>query len=364
MFYRRYMGIADNYGEFEVPEEKSVIEVVSDSLKEILSCQELFKKIADKKLEGHHFLSYAHTHILSQLHKDCKKIFEGKQKLKPNEEEIKEIIKAVRKTAKSYDGSGVFLTEMLNETGIDKLIIEPFPLHEKYKEPITIEHLGYCLKKNKLVIITKNTRMSNLGENSEGNIINNGQVYQEMGEGAENGIQINYGHVRSLGFQNEGAIAINNSSTEFFGCLATGGIHINNKKSEYISSATMGGIHINQGSAERMGHSAQGGIHINNAFLDYFGPYAIRGILIKNKGTAWRKYSNPEDICIELDNKTEKRKQLQQKLDLKLAEIEFTKNLESLCCEKQIRKVEAYDWKRFEKEITSLAEQIKAEYEK
>ncbi len=206
------MSVIDNYGEFELPEEKAEIEVVEDPVKTVLSAYEVYEKIANelmwKRLADAPEVFYF----------EAKKVLEGHEKLEINADNAKEILKVL--SQKNKDPSmqpGFFLSALQNNTNLEILVIDG--MHNS-------THFGYKLGKNKKLVVGRAINTSAIGINSEGIIINYEYV-KEMGRNTAGGLQINFGSVTRYA----------NDAKE--------GLHININKVSYHFGSLNGGLHIN-----------------------------------------------------------------------------------------------------------------------
>ncbi len=321
------MSVLDKYGEFEIPEEKSLVEVDEDPVKTMMSCYEMFTKTVCCEHNTEYelllsklcnYLDYPHLSDLQkaeQIYQNTLKLFEGKEKLNFNAKQLKDLFQGweeINEKSGRYSYPpilGLFISAMHNETLLDMISI-----HEVYDQL----GWGYKLKKNKVLVL--NQRVGNLtltGYLSEGVLINRGKL-PKMGLRTKSGIQIN------------------NGSIDNFGAYSEGGVFINNNKSNFIANYNSQGIYINNGYAYDL--STSGNIGINNGLVDGMGTgIDLIKDLITNKKLA----------------------PLKQKLDLKLHELDFLKGLNKVSYEDQLKLLREFRWNRFEKDITAIANEIK-----
>ncbi len=177
------MGIIDAYGDFELPEEKSVIEVVEDPIKIIDACYEIFLKILDQKNKNNPAWMAYDTEI-EKYYLECCRIFEGKEKLKAEQKDLLDFLEG-----KVH--SGLFVSALQNITSIDKLIID------KPKNNEIHQYMGHRLKPNKLLI--NKAGVCHLGRYCEGTIINMGKIHCCFAKDANGGLQITTKRVRGPG---------------------------------------------------------------------------------------------------------------------------------------------------------------------
>lgn len=297
------MSTIDHYGEFEMPEEKVSIEVVEDPVKVVVSCYEMFKMIIKGKTQENGYYS---THNVMLINNETLKIFNGKEKLKPDAKQIEEIVEELRKKAKEVDGTGIFLSTLVNQTKINTLYINEFP---------KLDQLGYLLKKNKTIILGPKNYTYYLGTFAQGNTINKGTT-RYQGIEADGGNHINLGKTRQ-------------------GNYADGGNYINKGMARQQGDATGGGNYINQETATTQGIYTSKGNHIN-----------LKTVECKGKSV------------IDL---SKKRSKLKTKLEQKLSELDFLKTEDP---SKLIQLVNAYDWQKFDKELNEICGKIKEMYGK
>ncbi len=323
------MSIIDNYGDFDLPEEKSVVEVVEDPVKVVSSCYDLFKKIIGGKTKENNW--YWDDSTVKQLYEESLKIFVEKTELKPDAGQLEEIINELRKKAEELDGTGVFLSALVNTTKINRLFIDKFP---------KLNQTGYRLKKNKTIILGPKNISCKLGQFAEGNTINQGTTTHQ-GYNASGGNHINQGTIQQYqGYNASGGNHINQGTITYQGECASGGNHINQGTITYQGECASGGNHINQGTIQHdQGWGASGGNHIN-----------IKTVK-ESKGK----------LVIDLSQKQHPLKsQLEQKLD----ELKFPEQTKKATPEETTKKINEYDWQKFDKEINEICEKIKKVYGK
>lgn len=296
----------DSYGEFELLEEKSVIEVVEDPVKTVLSLFDLF----------HTKFMTRSCWNLEEIYVECEKAFEGKEKLKPNFNDVNEILKGFEQKpyVKWADISiGLFLSAMHNSTATDVLFLKKGIWH----------YSGYKLAQDKTLITGfgfKKEIFSYVGEEGKGNIINYGYLHN-LGDRYKNGLTINLGETARQGSYSENGLHINQKTTEMFGSYA--------KAEVFINTGTVKDV------CDRV-------ININASLKSPFLEKAIN--LYQHSGT-------------------EKIVALRTDLDSKLEQIAFLKKIKEVGCEKIVEQARKFDWKKFKQEITAKAEEIKEHYE-
>lgn len=204
--------VIDAYGSFEEPEEKTEIEIIENPLEVIKSTYLIFKKIAKKIIDEkarNERLCYredwcssynnygSNSNTYEQLYSEAAKII---KEIKIRNEKITgELIpETIKKEAQKYDGTGLFLSVILNETEIEQMTVEEFP---------DLDNIGYKIKKEKTLILGPKTNSNIIGMLGEGNVINYGNLHK-YAYCMKDGIQINnrsYGsqriHVTNKGLQ-------------------------------------------------------------------------------------------------------------------------------------------------------------------
>ncbi len=319
------MSILDAYGDFDVPEEKSVIEVVEDPVKVIISCYDLFKRTSKQFFKN----DWYRSEKKDLVYNEALKVYEGKQELKVDEKQLEQIIEELRKRAKNFDGTGLFLSAMLNTTKINMLFVDEFP---------ELDLIGYKIGKNKAVILgPKNNSFEIGGSAKEGSVTINQGTTDFQGCEAEGGSHINQGTIHyDQGLGATGGNHINQGTTQYQGWYASGGNHINQGTTHDQGWYVSGGNHINQGTTTTQGYNATGGNHIN-----------IKTVK-KDKGK----------LVIDLSQKQHPLKsQLEQKLD----ELEFLKTKDA---DRLIQLINDYNWKKFDIQLNEICEKIKKVYGK
>ncbi len=175
------MNILETYGEFELPEEKTTIEVIEDPIKAISSAWELFKRSISDIPEG-----------TDNIYQKAVKFLEGGEKLKVDSKVVLELL--------NFEGESnylksLFLSAVHNVTDMKTLLIKQIKT-ERNNGLFT--NLGYKLKKDKNLIIGYQAKDETnlLGYHSKGNIINRGKIYAS--ELSITGVKINFGEIEYL----------------------------------------------------------------------------------------------------------------------------------------------------------------------
>lgn len=205
------MSVIDNYGEFEMPEEKEHIEVDENPVHVVNSLYELFKT----KVKG--------IYNKRNAYELAEELLLDKKDLKIKGSEIEEILNFLRKDADSESLAGLFLSA-LNNTIINTLIINDFP---------KLDCIGYRLAKNKKLLLGRKVITIWAGYDGQGVLINNGSVISFADETTD-GTQINNGRTAEFAFYTSGGIQINNGLVRSsFSSLINKGLQINNGTLEF-----------------------------------------------------------------------------------------------------------------------------------
>ncbi len=200
------MSAIDRYGEFELPEEKVKIEIVENPVRTVMSAYELFRKMADERIEKYFrsIRTLLPKKEIEELYDSAVKLFEGKEKLRIDLDASADILDLIRRKIRMYDATGLFLSALQNKTDLEALLIHNFPAK--------LDYLGYQLDSSKK-LITDKTDVWFLGNCCRGIIINSSNNYNnEFAKEAENGIQINLGRIGSFGADRKGGIQINSGT--------------------------------------------------------------------------------------------------------------------------------------------------------
>ncbi len=189
------MNILDAYGNFDLPEEKAVIEVVEDPVKTILSTYKLFrgtveKKLNEKELEGYGPNWVYEKEFRNYLYEETAKLFDGKEQTKLSDEQLKQVTCEIKYKQKPWDATGIFFSALQNKTQLELLVADGLP---------AISVIGYKLKPNKTVVLGPETKAISLGYQAEGNTINLGEVRYQGAE-ATKGMHINSGALDFMGW--------------------------------------------------------------------------------------------------------------------------------------------------------------------
>ncbi len=175
------MSILDAYGDFDLPEEKSVIEVVEDPVKTVLASYDLYTE-SIKEIMHFHGMKF-----VKKLYFEAAKIFEGR-KINVDEKQIKEIIKmlmtkevVLKEWWLQSIPKGVFLSAVHNFSSLETLVVEEFS---------DSSILGENLKPDKKLILGPAVNADYVGENAEGIILNYGYA-MFFCHGTKGGVHVN-----------------------------------------------------------------------------------------------------------------------------------------------------------------------------
>lgn len=353
------MSSIDAYGDFDLPEETTEIEVIEDPTKVINGYYEIFTKICEKTNKEIRTGTYYwedDVRFAEEVYNQMCNFFDGKQ-LNVNQDAVLEYL---RTKAKPKDHSGIFLSSLQNNSNLDELILTDFPkVSSSYpKDFETIKRIGYRLKPNKILVLEEDIRAEHAGDYSEGTIINKG-IVGWLGNSTKKGVIINKGKVKGS-----------------FADYCKDGIQINEEYCQYMAREPKDGIQINNGiigiNQRTLSNIL---IFLSGGFLIGTYPYkwGLLGFLSKggiqiNNGIVHGKNNDLSGLGQDIDLNSSyfkrirkkifspKKYKLEKELQNKLKKLNFLKinNTEEL-----IKQVKVFDWKLFEFEIKELAEQIK-----
>ncbi len=180
------MSAIDNYGEFDLPEEKTRIEVVEDPVKTVLSCYKWFVELI---LKENPLVS------IDQIYQTAVKTLDGKEKLNFTAKEIERIVK--QSDVDRY--ANLFLSALHNQTNLKTLIIN---------SP-NFMTIGYELKNNKTLVIGPKINVDPAYQFTNGTVINYGKSECHMYDSNKKpAFFMNYGEIGYLITQN-GGICLN-----------------------------------------------------------------------------------------------------------------------------------------------------------
>ncbi len=131
------MSAINSYGCFDLPEEKAKIEVVENPLQVLTASYELFRK-SIKVITNESKWEFDGSKR-AQIYEKAVNLFKGKEDLQIESVGSKKILDVLSR-ARSCDGTGLFLSALLNKTSINDLIVDDFP---------AIVYLGYKLAPKK-----------------------------------------------------------------------------------------------------------------------------------------------------------------------------------------------------------------------
>ncbi len=221
-----------------------------------------------------------------------------KKDLKIKGSEIEEILNFLRKENDSKSLIGLFLSA-LNNTVINTLIINDFS---------KLHHIGYLLAKDKKLLLGEKVLAIWAGYAGQGVLINNGGVIN-LADEATDGVQINNGRIATFAFYNSGSpVLINNGLVE-----------------EHFSCSISTGLSINNGTLESM--------------LNRYNRHNI--INLKNK------------------SKNKKTNLLKFRLQNKISELDFLKNLKNETYDSVANKLDAFDFNKFKQEIINMCREYR-----
>lgn len=307
------MSAIDNYGELEVPEEKTEIEVIEDPTKTIASSYQIFCGLGKKRFKGAFKyggwseIKYCKTD-LEDLYQIAIDVLKDKEKLRYNYADLKPIFELLKPKQNNFHVvfGGIFLSALHNIANTDAILF-----NEKNK---LLCQLGYRLKENKTLVVGHRVYSDDVGTLSQGNIINLGMV-ERLGRESYEGRIINYGFVCSyLSLHGENAVRINNNFVREF---------------RYHDSCKA--LVINAG-----------------VTADEYVPEKV--INLNRKLPLNLHFSQPENDKFLLRNKLEE----------KLKDAECLEKLKYVSSEDEIIKIASeFDFNKFEKELREVAKGLK-----
>ncbi len=318
------MNIIDNYGNFDIPEEKSEIKVVENPVQTIFSLYELFSKTMAKELikEVDQYWWYCnHQKFILPFYKKTLALFDGRPKLGLNEEKAGELLKLIKysenkKSGKNIGEVGLFLSAVHSSANLEVLVLGDF----KY-----LDFIGYKLPENKTVVIGPKIKLNKYyisGMNCIGGCEAKGNV-------------VNYGSIYSVGRESESGVHINLESVTQFCWHSNGGVHINENNTRDMGLGSRKGIMINEGRTKEI-----------------YGYNTMEKICINKRSS---KYPPMGIISI----KPKQFHPLKSKLNKKLEEISFLKKLGNADYETIVKQIKSFNFKQFEQDITAIAHEIK-----
>ncbi len=346
------MSAIDNYGEFDLPEEKTRIEVVEDPVKTVLSCYEMYCTHIEKSKK---FISIEDK--LSKFYEKGLKILEGKEKLKIEKNQTKQILDIIfSKEDEEYVSKEMFLSALINETANDFLIVNKLKSKIDPRLNYHLEFIGYQLKKGKTLILGQRISSNNAGYRGKGGII------------------INRGDARNLGSYYLDGILVNlRRGEDCFSSYSQNTTIINTGMCGAIGNVSKIGLVINLGNTQVLGNESENEVIINLGSTEHFGTGAKNSILINMKDikNALDKYKTGEkyylgigsENCIlistkEIDKAITPYKQQKIKLEQKMQEIEFLKTLKEENDEEAVRQIKNFNFKKWEEEVKEIAKEI------
>ncbi len=237
------------------PEEKAVIEIVSNPLNEVKASYDIWCNIAKKVMPSRPITELDSSQTISiadQLYDEALKLANDKMR-GISGSEILSFFKRRGRLTKEW--SGLYLSAIMNKYYLDELVIDGIK---------GLAFIGYKL--------------------NHGHIRINSDTIDYIGAFASNGMIENYGHIKNwFAEYATGGIFVNDSLVgQEMGSNASGGVYVNNKDLmiDFGNNAS-GGIFINNGNSFQMGTESLGGLFVNyTCILDFFGHDSLDGIFI------------------------------------------------------------------------------------
>lgn len=209
-----------------------------DASQAILSSYKMYRTIADEVVSEERWTEDLDDALVEGLYSEACRLLEGYGQITDGREAVMKILNGIEK---EHDGTGLYLSALLNKTGIDYMRID------RYNE---YDFLGYRLGDGKTIAVS-HVPVHSIGRYGKGVVLSWAEP-REMAMEAEAGFYANWGTV--IETMSEGA---------------KGGLHVNfgtvgRAPTDWImSSSTKGGVHVNFGSCDYLGIFEQGGFHIN-----------------------------------------------------------------------------------------------------
>lgn len=183
--------------------------------------------------------SWMSERVVDQLYSDACRLADGGKGLKIRSRDVLENVK----NSGHYDGTGLYLSAILNCTGLKGLWLSGIE---------TVDFPGYRLGKGKTMVICRGVHSFSAGDQGMGNLYNWGNVGLYMARQADWGVQINFGYGGN-------AMALE----------ASGGLQINAGKCTEMARRATGGIQVNLLDADEMAHFASGGIQASTGEIAF-----------------------------------------------------------------------------------------------
>lgn len=308
------MNAIDNYGDFDLPEEKIGIEIIENSFNTIINCYHQFKAVIEKNKDD--------LYREDLVYENAEKLFLGKENLQIKDDEIKYLLNAIKIHTYPNDRTGLFLSALHNKTLTDILFIDEF------KD----EWFGYKLGEGKTLVIGSKTKAGLLGKLAKGNIINYGDISM-CGYDSFKGLQINFGDIWKQGLRSSGGVQINYNKLSF--------IRPNNA------------LNINKNSQPDLSNKKNSTKNLPPDILWQMGDYGGTPILEYNI-----YYKNTV-----IDTNQPLLNNIKQKMDEKLKDLEILKSLNNSPCDEIIKYIRKINFQKLEKELIKIADEIKEKYE-
>ncbi len=166
----------------------------TNPLQVVGSSYELFRPLANRVI-GKEKRWHYNDQLVESLYNETCKFFEDKQELKPDGKAVLEMLKA---RTEPLDGTGLYLSALLNCTGLDEFVIEDFP---------ELDKIGYRIKPGKVLVLDKGAKAHSVGDYAQGDVLNWGEA-ERMASHAQGGFQGNWGEVESMADYAQGGVQI------------------------------------------------------------------------------------------------------------------------------------------------------------
>lgn len=189
------------YGDLGEPEYRADVGRDAEPLQFVESAYSQFRKTAGKIIAGEkNWMTRPHTPVPEIIYQEACRLFDGVTGLK---EYTQEIVDNIRAKAAGYDGTGLFLSAMMNRTEIDIMAIDNLQ---------NLDFPGYRIPEGKTLVIGDFVNAYSAGRYGRGTVLNWGPGVKRLADRAEGGIQIGWRGSQSMGRLASGGLQINFSA--------------------------------------------------------------------------------------------------------------------------------------------------------
>lgn len=235
------------------PEARGTALQETDARQAIRSTYRAFKYVSDK-IDREHIIHsvqsaealYSEAMMFLEGYRDI--CFEGDM-----------VVEEIRPLAEPCDGTGLYLSALLNMTKMDALEIEKFP---------RLACIGYSLAANKTLAMNNHENACNVGLKSEGIIFSCGSV-TGLASRACGGVSVNFGYAGHMGLSADGGVHLNMDRAYEMGWVAIDGQYVNmGLLIDGLGTDSTDGFYSNPGHAGNMAMNASRGVHFNSGRVD------------------------------------------------------------------------------------------------